>query len=282
MRAACFGSPLFSFCSVFVGIPVADDETIFFRHGERISCRYLPSSKFVGDTVKMKIVRDKKPLEVSFQLQSRRHIVPAHLYDTHPSYYITGGLVFTNLSRPYLRDAYGAKWYKQSSVELINQAYFGTLEHADQQVLILSSIMVDDINTGYGSAFHNIILVSINGRKPRNMRELVDICESEEKGQSHAAAAVLQHVFFCHADVCPSSLCSAGAAYLRFDFTLSRLIVLETSLIADATARVLAEKKIEFDRSIDLRQTRKNATETIAIADAPAHANGNGTSASTS
>jgi hypothetical protein len=114
-------------------------------------------------------------------------------------------------------------------VELIDRAYMGSLQHPDQQCLILSSIMVDDLNTGYGSVFHNIILKTINGRTALNLQELVDICESEQ---------------------------AAGVEYLRFDFTQSRLIVLEAKLIAEATKRVLAEKKIEYDRSSDLRQAK--------------------------
>ena len=97
-------------------------------------------------------------------------------------------------------------------------------------MVILSSIASDDVNVGYGQPFHNIILVAVNGRKPRNLKHLVEICEEESRNES---------------------------IFLRFDFTLQRLIVLQTDLLPAATKRVLADKKIEHDRSIDLRQNVK-------------------------
>ncbi|CAF5015483.1 unnamed protein product, partial [Rotaria sp. Silwood1] len=38
-------------------VPIADDGTIYFRHGERLSFRYLENLKFVDDTVTFTIIR---------------------------------------------------------------------------------------------------------------------------------------------------------------------------------------------------------------------------------
>jgi len=46
---------------------------------------------------------------------------------------------------------------------------------------------------------------------------------------------------------------SAGAEFLRFDFTLSRVIVLESSQAFTANKRILRQNSIEHDRSADLR-----------------------------
>lgn len=56
--------------------------------------------------------------------------------------------MFTPLTRPYLVDTFGKNWVKRSPVDLIKLAYYGTLEFPEQQVVILSTILVHDINTG--------------------------------------------------------------------------------------------------------------------------------------
>ena len=45
-----------------------------------------------------------------------------------------------------------------------------------------------------------------------------------------------------------------GVPFLRFEFTLSRLIILDTELAFASTETILDENNIEFDRSEDLQQ----------------------------
>ena len=42
------------------GTPIADDGTVHFRRGERLSFRYLEKLKFVDDTVTFTIIRQGK------------------------------------------------------------------------------------------------------------------------------------------------------------------------------------------------------------------------------
>jgi hypothetical protein len=68
-----------------------------------------------------------------------------------------------------------------------------------------------------------------------------------------------------------SSLPSAGSPFLRFDFTLSRLIVLDCAEIFDSatdadgskgvTRRILEHNGIEWDRSLDLREAKKQGKD---------------------
>jgi S1-C subfamily serine protease len=166
------------------GIAVADDGSIFFRAGERVSARYIPSSKFVGDMIRIRLIRDGQAREVSFELRPRRQLVATTLYDQGASYFILAGLVFTPLSRPYLHDTFGKSWSKRAPVDLIAKTYYGTLEFPDQQVVLLSNILVDDSNAGYGASFHNIELVSLNGVRVKNLKHLVELVEGERKGQT--------------------------------------------------------------------------------------------------
>jgi len=84
------------------GHEIADDGTILFRKGERVSFRYIETSKFVNDYINLSIIRNGKPTEVTLQLKARQSLVPLHLHDKLPSYFIWAGVVFTPLSRSYL------------------------------------------------------------------------------------------------------------------------------------------------------------------------------------
>lgn len=60
VEPACVLSKILQEDDVIIAIdnvPIADDGTIFFRRGERLNFRYLEKLKFVGDTVKLTIVR---------------------------------------------------------------------------------------------------------------------------------------------------------------------------------------------------------------------------------
>ena len=147
------------------------------------------------------------------------------------------GLVFTPLTRPYLVDTFGRNWVKRSPVDLIKLAYYGSLEYTDQQVVILSTILVNDVNTGseekcahwsydswswwyiirpipysphwsnrwfhfflvvsYGPSFHNIELISVNDKKIRNMKHLVQIVEQERKGSIYTHTHTHTHTHTC-------------------------------------------------------------------------------------
>ena len=226
------------------GIPVADDGSIFFRAGERISARYLPSSKFVGDRIGLRIRRQGKAMDVSFELRAKRSLVPTNLYDRQPSYLLVAGLVFTPLSRPYLQDTFGRQWSKRAPIDLLQLAYYGVLEHPDQQVVLLSTILSHDVNQGYGPSFHNIELRSLNGHRVRNLKQLVELLSQES---------------------------AAGAPFLRFDFTLNRVIILDTKEAMEANQTIMQQNNIEHDRSVDLQEHMEQLQQLPAEGQAKDH-----------
>ena len=74
-----------------------------FRSGERIAYSFLVSRKYIGDSARLRLLREGKVVEVETQLAAPYRLVPAHLGGKAPSYFVFGGLVFTALSAPYLR-----------------------------------------------------------------------------------------------------------------------------------------------------------------------------------
>lgn len=74
-----------------------------FRHGERIGFSYLVSQKYTGDSAAVKVLRNSVISEFNIKLATHKRLIPAHIKDKPPSYYIVGGFVFTAVSVPYLR-----------------------------------------------------------------------------------------------------------------------------------------------------------------------------------
>jgi hypothetical protein len=64
------------------------------------------------------------------------------------------GLVFVPLSQPYLHE-YGDDWMSNSPRRLVDKALNSLMQKPDQQIIVLSQVLVDDINTGY-QQFQNL------------------------------------------------------------------------------------------------------------------------------
>ncbi|KAL6070702.1 Protease Do-like 10, mitochondrial [Balamuthia mandrillaris] len=202
-------------------VEIADDGTIPFRDGERISFRYILMSKHKGDNLRLTLWRDAKEVEVSIQMEPIRHLVPIHQYDEMPSYFTVAGLVFVPLSRPYLRHQWGKHWNRKAPVSLVSHALSGELESPDQQIVVLSQVLVAEINRGY-VPLTNIQLLQFNGQKVKNLKhfaEMVECCEEE---------------------------------YLRFDLEYDRIIVMEREKAKQASIEILRQHYIPSAKSPDL------------------------------
>jgi hypothetical protein len=86
------------------GLEVAEDTTVPFRGMERLSFRQILTSKVPGASVDLLLQRQGKTLSVRGKLQAHRPLLPRlDAFDASPEYLIVGGLVFMNLSVPWLQ-----------------------------------------------------------------------------------------------------------------------------------------------------------------------------------
>lgn len=60
------------------GVSISNDGTIAFGTGERISCTWLVTQRFKGDTCKLNILRDGSEQEVDLLLRDGHDIRPRH------------------------------------------------------------------------------------------------------------------------------------------------------------------------------------------------------------
>lgn len=154
------------------------------------------------------------------------YLVPIVLYDRPVTYYIFGGFVFLPLSRPYLRSEYGSKWSSKCAVRLKDLYFNGYKEEKDEEVVILSRVLASDINVGFHK-FTNCVLEEVNGKKVKNVTQLIFEIESSIKNKT--------------------------GKFIHFLFEHNVTMVLEIDAAINGMAKIMSEHKIKFDRSPNLR-----------------------------
>jgi S1-C subfamily serine protease len=159
------------------GYPVANDGTIAFRKGERIGFQYPLGLRFIGDPMKLKILRDKKPMTVTVTLKEDVRLVPLVQYDKQPTYFIFDGLIFTPFNSNYPGIT------KETPTEL-KALYFHGLPSADRkQVVLINHILSNSINRGYDSKFSNLIVTKVNGHPITEMKDLIAAFADPQDGR---------------------------------------------------------------------------------------------------
>ncbi|KAG4137354.1 hypothetical protein ERO13_D07G066701v2 [Gossypium hirsutum] len=209
----------------FDGVDIADDGTVPFRHGERIGFSYLVSQKYTGDCSAIEVLRNSEILNFNIKLTSSRRLIPAHNRGKPPSYYIIAGFVFTTVSVPYLRSEYGDNYEYEAPMNLLDKLYHATLQSPDEQLVVVSQVLVSNINIGYEDIVNTQVL-ALNGKPVANLwrlAEMVENCDDE---------------------------------FLKFDLEYEQIVVLRTMTTKAATPDILATHCIPSAMSADLKALR--------------------------
>ncbi|CAF1312009.1 unnamed protein product [Rotaria sordida] len=205
-------------------IPIADDGTIYFRRGERLSFRYLEKLKFVDDTITFTIIRQGKELTLISSLDNNQTLVPLHSHDKHPEYLIYAGIVFTVLSRFYLYEFGKRDWHRKAPTNLVNLALHSHLEELNQQIVIINQILIDDINHGITSDFTNSVLETVNDIKIKNIKHLAELIDKISNNED-------------------------DNNYIRFGIENKKFIVISCKRAKQSEARILKQNSIAQSRS---------------------------------
>ncbi|XP_020597121.1 protease Do-like 9 [Phalaenopsis equestris] len=206
----------------FDGVDIANDGTVPFRHGERIGFSYLVSQKYTGETALIKVLRKAKVHEFKMRLATHKKLVPAHIKGRPPSYYIIAGFVFTAISVPYLRSEYGKDYEYDAPVKLLEKHLHAMAQSPDEQLVVVSQVLVADINIGYEDIV-NTQVVAFNGKPVKNLKSLATMVEN------------------CNSE------------FLQFDLEYEQIVVLETKTAKAATPEILTTHCIPSSISADLK-----------------------------
>uniref|UniRef100_A0A7N0V3P7 Protease Do-like PDZ domain-containing protein n=1 Tax=Kalanchoe fedtschenkoi TaxID=63787 RepID=A0A7N0V3P7_KALFE len=161
----------------FDGVKIANDGTVAFRHGERIGFGYLVSQKYAGDTAAIEVLRNSEIMKFNIKLAGHKRLIPAHNKGIPPSYYIIAGFVFTTVSVPYLRSEYGKDYEYEAPVKLLDKHLHALRQSEDEQLVVVSQVLVADINIGYEEIVNTQVL-AFNGKHVKNLKMLANMVES--------------------------------------------------------------------------------------------------------
>lgn len=152
-------------------------------YGKLNYCGLICLRHSVGDRIAMGIMRDKKRMDVSFELMPITNdcfFIPMLDYDLPPQYLVYGGLVLQEMTDEYLR-LWGTDWRKKVNRRLLfvydNLRLMPTPER--RRCVILNRVLPAAVNVGYHDKT-SLILLRLNGTTVRDLRHVRDLIEGRK------------------------------------------------------------------------------------------------------
>ncbi|SKA94553.1 serine protease, S1-C subfamily, contains C-terminal PDZ domain [Prosthecobacter debontii] len=156
---------------------------------------------FVGDEVEMKVLRDGKEITLKGKLARKQpddYLVRPYLFDQGPKYLLSGGLLFQELTRPYL-NTFGSE--QQGGPILRLNRIAGSPEAYEKKgvkhIVFLSAVLPTVSTQGY-ERLSGQIVEEINGV---TIKQLGDVAEAFKKPQNGLHTVKLeQYPFIIYLD----------------------------------------------------------------------------------
>jgi len=152
------------------GCPVASDGTVEFRKNERTCLEYAAQRRQIGEEITARIQREGKIRGVKLRLDRPSGsfaLVPRVQYETAPTYFILGGVVFTPVTTNLLLE-----WESiEKAPRELAACYFKDPDEERLQAITAIQVLPDEINVGYDHFVYSIV-DAVNGKKVSTMEEL--------------------------------------------------------------------------------------------------------------
>jgi len=197
------------------GLPIANNGTVQYQGRHRTRYDVVLGHRYVGDRIELEIKRGGIARTVALELKRWAPLVPRSRYDEPPQYFLYGGLVFQTLTRDYLTT--WDKWWNKAPKEFLNYYYLGYRTPDQHEVVILTQILADEINVGYGHLYNEAV-ATLDGKCPRDMEDFV-------------------------------ARLSAARGVVEITTTSGGVIVLDADEVRKSTPRILARYHIPRDRT---------------------------------
>ncbi len=163
------------------------DPTGYYEHplyGRMLFALLFSDGRKPGETMAVKVLRDGERLDLQLPLRAMRpeqDRVPPYVFGRGPDYVIVGGLVFEELTRPYL-GAWG-DWARRAPPRLL-VAIDREPDDAGaepKRIVLLSSVLPDAANLGY-QELRDLIVERVNGRAIGSLADLRQAFASPQRG----------------------------------------------------------------------------------------------------
>ena len=141
---------------------------------------------FTGDTIEMEIIRKGERMEVSFELIRRPtedYLIDPYMFDRGPKFSIIGGLVFQELSVPFLK-LFGNDWRTRAPIKLLmahaNPEMYE--KKGNKKLVIMTRAIPTPATLGY-ERLSTLIVTKINGVPVKDIKDVHEASKSPIDGQ---------------------------------------------------------------------------------------------------
>ncbi|MBK8289358.1 MAG: trypsin-like peptidase domain-containing protein [Cellvibrionales bacterium] len=149
---------------------VGNDNTVRFATADRIDSNILIARRQVGEFLPLTIIREGKKIDLNYPLTytlKDSRIVPGHQSNLVPDYEVIGGLVVVEVNEDMMR---GWK-FVPPSVDLQRYEYRRTGSAETDRVLMVVSVLPDEINLGYEQSRFGVIK-TVNNVPVSNLKQV--------------------------------------------------------------------------------------------------------------
>ncbi len=162
------------------GLPIRNDGTIVIG-GHAYLLEEVVERKLVGEMVDFRIIREGREKTAAVKLKPLvETMARRNQYDRLPEYFVFAGLVFTPLSRDYLRT--WDRWWdraKKSLLYYFDYYYTDRLYLERPQVVVMTRVLPSPVNRYYIGLTDEIV-TKVNGRSIADISDLVEAFENNE------------------------------------------------------------------------------------------------------
>lgn len=129
----------------------------------------------VGEKIKLDLIRDKKPMTVEVELTRKMatdYLIDPYMFDRGPKYLIFGGLIFQELTLPYL-ESWGEEWTTRAPFKLVhaNANPHPLEEEGREKLVFLSNVLKTPSTLGY-EGINSVVVTNVNGTFIKNIKDL--------------------------------------------------------------------------------------------------------------
>tara|TARA_R110000850_G_scaffold204570_9_gene330789 strand:- start:1177 stop:2610 length:1434 start_codon:yes stop_codon:yes gene_type:complete len=129
----------------------------------------------VGDVLKVAIIRDSKPMSIDVELIRKSpedFLIDPYMFDRGPKYVIFGGMIFQELTLPYL-ESWGEEWPNRAPFKLVyaNANPEAYEKEGRKKLVFLSNVLKTPSTLGYES-IASAVITQVNGVTIKDIKDL--------------------------------------------------------------------------------------------------------------
>jgi len=163
------------------------DRRGFYQHpvyGGLFWGHLVRGEKAVGDQVRLSVLRGGEPIEITATLtreEEADRLVPNYRFEQPPNFLVKGGMIFQELSRPFL-EAFGREWQQRAPLNLLD-AFENPEKYEEnvRRIVFLSGTIPTEATIGY-ERLRNLIVRRVNGREILDVSTLIEAFEHPQNG----------------------------------------------------------------------------------------------------